>query len=152
MPYVHADQQSFAFHPTDANIAVIGCDGGVFYASSLSAAATSDTAIIEHTKDYNTTQFYSATISQTTDPEYIVGGTQDNGVLFFNEAKSDINSATKVLRGDGTHCLIDKDGGYMIVSRIYNNIYRYNLPYTGTATAISSSDKSLNFLNAIDLD
>jgi hypothetical protein len=152
VPYVHADQQSFAFHPTDANIAVIGCDGGVFYASSLSAAATSDTAIIEHTKDYNTTQFYSATISQTTDPEYIVGGTQDNGVLFFNEAKSDINSATKVLRGDGTHCLIDKDGGYMIVSRIYNNIYRYNLPYTGTATAISSSDKSLNFLNAMDLD
>ena len=152
VPYVHADQHSWAFHPTDTNIAVIGNDGGVFYATSLSAASTSDTAIIEYTKDYNTTQFYSATISQTTDPEYIIGGTQDNGNLFFNEATSGVNSATKVLRGDGTHCFIDKDGGYMIVSRIYNNIYRYDLPYTGTATAISSSDRSLNFINAMDLD
>tara|TARA_R110002126_G_scaffold291509_1_gene453284 strand:- start:13390 stop:17436 length:4047 start_codon:yes stop_codon:yes gene_type:complete len=150
--YVHSDQHSWAFHPTDANIAVIGGDGGVFYANSLSAAATSDSAIIEHTKDYNTTQFYNAAISQTTDPEYIIGGTQDNGNLFFDEATSGINSATKVNRGDGTQCFIDKDGGYMIISNLYNNIYRYDLPYSGVGVTISSDSNTGNFVNAMVLD
>ncbi len=150
--YVHSDQHSWAFHPTDNNIAIIGGDGGVFYANSLATAATSDTTIIEHTKDYNTTQFYNAAIGQTTDPEYIIGGTQDNGNLFFDEATSGINSATKVNRGDGTQCYIDKDGGYMIISNLYNNIYRYNLPYAGSGTTISSDSNSGNFVNAMALD
>ncbi|WP_435416488.1 T9SS type A sorting domain-containing protein [Polaribacter aestuariivivens] len=150
--YVHPDQHSWAFHPTNSNIAVIGNDGGVFYASSLSAAANSSTAIEERTKDYNTTQFYNAAISQTTSPEYIVGGTQDNGVLFFNEATSSINSATIPLTGDGGHCFIDKDGGYMIVSKLYNNIYRYDLPYTGSVVTIASDSNTGNFFNARALD
>lgn len=150
--YVHSDQHSWAFHPIDANIAVIGGDGGVFYANSLSAASTSDTAIIEHTKDYNTTQFYNAAISQTTNPEYIIGGTQDNGNLFFDGATTGINAATKVNRGDGTHCFIDKDGAYMIISNLYNNIYRYNLPYTGNIVTISSDSDTGGFVNAMALD
>ncbi len=150
--YVHSDQHSWAFHPTDSNIAVIGCDGGVFYANSLATAATSDTAIIEHTKNYNTTQFYNAAIGQTIDPEYIIGGTQDNGNLFFDEATSGINAATKVNRGDGTQCYIDKDGEYMIISNLYNNIYRYNLPYTATRTTISADNSTGNFVNAMALD
>lgn len=150
--YVHSDQHSWAFHPTDSNIAMIGCDGGVFYANSLSAASTSDSAIVEHTKDYNTTQFYNAAIGQTTNPEYIIGGTQDNGNLFFNGATSGINAATKVNRGDGTHCFIEKDGAYMIISNLYNNIYRYNLPYTGSGVTISSDSNSGNFVNAMALD
>lgn len=150
--YVHSDQQSFAFHPTDANIAVIGCDGGVFYANSLSAAATSASAIEERNKDYNTIQFYNAAISQTTDPEYIIGGTQDNGNLFFNEASAGINSAIKTNRGDGTHCFIDKEGSYMIISNLYNNITRYNLPYTGSGVSVSSDSDSGTFVNAMALD
>jgi hypothetical protein len=153
--YVHADQQSWAFHPTDSNISVIGNDGGIFYATSLSAATSSSTAIEERNKDYNTTQFYDGAIGQTVSPEseYIVGGTQDNGILFFDEATSGANSAIKVLRGDGTRCFIDKEGGYMIVSLLYNNIYRYNLPYTGgTDVTISSDSNSGRFFNAMALD
>lgn len=152
--YVHADQHSWAFHPTDANIAVIGNDGGVFYATSLSAASSSDTAIEERNKDYNTIQFYNAAISQTTDPEYIVGGNQDNGNLFFDDASTGINEAIKVTRGDGGHCFIDKDGGYMIVSNLYNNIFRYNLdvPYTGTKVTIQADNSTGSFINAMALD
>ncbi|MBL4643813.1 MAG: glycosyl hydrolase, partial [Flavobacteriaceae bacterium] len=40
VPFVHADQQGWAFHPTDGNKAIIGNDGGVYYANSLSAAET----------------------------------------------------------------------------------------------------------------
>lgn len=150
--YVHADQHSWAFHPTDSNISLIGNDGGVFYATSLSAASSSSAAIVERNKDYNTTQFYHADISQTTDPEYIIGGAQDNGILLFNEATNGVNSAIKVSRGDGTHCFIHKDGGYMIVSKIYNNIYRYNLPYTGSVVTISSDSNTGRFFNAKALD
>ena len=150
--YVHADQHSWAFHPTDANIAVIGCDGGVFYSNSLSAASTSDTAIEERNKDYNTIQFYNGAISQTTDPEYIVGGTQDNGNLFFDDASAGINAAIKVTRGDGAHCFIDKEGTYMIISNLYNNIYRYNLPYTGTRVTIAADNDSGSFINPMALD
>lgn len=149
--YVHPDHHSMVFDPTDANIAVFGNDGGVFYATSLSAAATSDTAIEERNKDYNTIQFYNAAISQTTDPEYIIGGTQDNGNLFFDEATSGINAAIKTNRGDGTHCFIDKDGSYMIISNLYNVIYRYDLPYTGTGVTIASSSDG-RFVNAMALD
>lgn len=149
--YLHADQHSMAFDPTDSNVAVIGNDGGVFYATSLSAASSSATAIEERNRDYNTIQFYNGAISQTTDPEYIVGGTQDNGNLFLNEASSGINSAIKTNRGDGTHCFIDKDGGYMIISNLYNNIYRYNLPYTGNSFTIASSSDG-RFVNAMALD
>ncbi|WP_405564275.1 T9SS type A sorting domain-containing protein [Polaribacter sp. Asnod6-C07] len=150
--YVHSDQQSWTFHPTDANIAVLGCDGGVFYANSLSAASSSSSAIEERNKDYNTIQFYNAAISQTTDPEYIIGGTQDNGNLFFDEASSGINSAIKTNRGDGTHCFIDKEGSYMVISNLYNNITRYNLPYTGSGVSISSDSDSGTFVNAMALD
>lgn len=152
VPYVHPDQHSWAFHPTDANIAVIGNDGGVFYASSLSSAFNSAIAIEERTKDYRTTQFYNAAISQTISPEYIVGGTQDNGVLLFDEATSNLNEAVIPLTGDGAHCFIDKDGGYMIVSKLYNNIYRYNLPFTGSVVTIASDNNTGRFLNARALD
>ena len=149
--HVHPDQHCMVFHPTDSNIGVIGNDGGVFYATSLSAAPTSDSAIEERNKDYNTIQFYNAAISQTTDPEYIIGGTQDNGNLFFNEATSGINSAIKTNTGDGTHCFIDKDGGYMVISNLYNRIYRYDLPYTGIGVTIASSSDG-RFVNAMALD
>lgn len=152
--YVHADQHSWAFHPTDANVAVIGCDGGVFYATSLSAATSSDAAIEERNKDYNTIQFYNAAISQTTNPEYIVGGNQDNGNLFFDNASPGINTAIKVTRGDGAHCFIDKDGAYMIVSNLYNNIFRYNLdvPYTATRVTVQADSNTGSFINPMALD
>ena len=34
-----------------------------------------------------------------------------------------VGDTVKVLSGDGTQCFIDKDGGYMLVSRLYNNIF-----------------------------
>ena len=38
IPLVHADQHALVFHPTDSDKAIIGNDGGVFFASSLSEA------------------------------------------------------------------------------------------------------------------
>ncbi|ARV06838.1 hypothetical protein BTO04_09140 [Polaribacter sp. SA4-10] len=153
IPTVHADQHALLFHPTDANVAIIGNDGGVFYASSLSSANTNTTAINARNKDYNITQFYHGTISQSSSPEYILGGAQDNGTQFFDNAVAGVNATTSVFGGDGTKCFIDKDGGYMIVTYLYNRIIRFDLPYTSGSEFRISSDRSTgSFVNAMDLD
>ena len=150
--YVHADQHAMAFYPSDSNSAIFGNDGGVFYASSLSTAATSTTVIKARNKDYNIVQFYSGAIGQSTDSEYILGGSQDNGTQFFNNPSEGINSSIKISGGDGARCFIDKDNSYLIVTNSYNKISRFNLPFTGSEFVIASSGSTSSFLNAMALD
>ena len=150
--YAHADQHAMAFHPSDSNSAIFGNDGGVFYATSLSTAASNTTVINARNKDYNIAQFYHGSIGQSLDPAHILGGSQDNGTQFFNNPSEGINSTIEVFGSDGTKCFIDKDGDYMIVSYIANRILRFNLPYTGTKIAIASDRTTGSFLNAMALD
>ncbi|SDS45466.1 Por secretion system C-terminal sorting domain-containing protein [Polaribacter sp. KT25b] len=150
--YVHADQHAMAFYPSDANVAIFGNDGGVFYTSSLSTANSSTTAIKSRNKDYNIVQFYSSAIGQSIDSEYILGGSQDNGTQFFNNPSEGINSSIKISGGDGARCFVDKDNSYLIVTNSYNKISRFNLPYIGNEFVISSSESSSSFLNAMALD
>jgi hypothetical protein len=152
VPLVHADQHSWMFHPTDSDKAIIGNDGGVYYATSLSTASTTTSVISSRNTNYNTTQFYNGAISQTISPNYILGGTQDNGTQFFNDASVGVNSSTQVFSGDGTQCFIDKDGAYMIVTYLYNRILRFNLPYTGAGQLIENDESSGSFVNAMALD
>ncbi len=154
IPTVHADQHGWAFHPTDANKALIGNDGGVYYATSLSGAETSTTAIEARIKDYNITQFYHGEIGQSTNQKLLLAGAQDNGTQFINGASNGINSTVRMRGGDGAYSFIDKDGAYAIASYVYNNYNRYNLPYTGSGVVISSdsSPYSGNFINPADLD
>ncbi|MGB0879678.1 MAG: hypothetical protein ACPGTO_03845, partial [Polaribacter sp.] len=151
VPLVHADQHGWAFHPTNSDIAVNGNDGGVYYASSLSGASSSTTAISARNKDYNVTQFYKGSIGQGTSPELLLAGAQDNGTQFVNGASSGVNGTIEVFGGDGGFCFIDKDESYMIVSYVYNNILRLNLPYNGTGIYINQSNSG-DFINPMELD
>ena len=152
IPLVHADQHGWAFHPTDANKAIIGNDGGVFYASSLSGANSSTTAISSRNKDYNVTQFYNGAIGQDVNNELLLAGAQDNGTPFINGASAGVNPSIDPYGGDGAHSFIDKDGQYMIVSYVYNVKHRFNLPYTGAGQAISNDQNSGAFINPSGLD
>lgn len=152
IPTVHADQHGWAFHPTDANIAVNGNDGGVFYASSLSAAASSTSAISSRNKNYNVTQFYKAAIGQSDSPQYLLAGAQDNGTQLINGASSGVNSTVEVFGGDGGYCFIDKDGAYMVASYVYNVVIRLDLPYSNGGSYIASDLSTGSFINAMDLD
>jgi hypothetical protein len=150
---VHADQHEIVFHPTDANTAIFGNDGGVYYSSNLSAAASGSSIINERNKDYNTVQFYNAAISQSSTPEYLIGGTQDNGTHFFNNSSEGIQNSERIFGGDGTFSFIDKDGTYMLATYLYNRIVRFNLPYASASAFTISSDRSTgSFVNAMDLD
>ncbi len=152
IPLVHADQHSWAFHPTDADKAVIGNDGGIFYASSLLGAETMTNGIQTRNKDYNITQFYHGGIGQDANSELLLAGAQDNGTQFINGAAAGINGTAEVYGGDGAYSFIDKDGEYMIASYVYNVKRRINLPYDGTGVTISSDQTTGSFINPQALD
>ena len=156
IPLVHADQHALVFHPTDSDKAIIGNDGGVFFASSLSEAAQSNipnNSIEARNKDYNTMQFYNGAIAQDITSDVIIAGSQDNGTQFINGAtKAPSNPAVEVFGGDGAYTFIDKDGEYMIVSYVYNNKAMLNLPYTGAGKTLDNDQTTGSFINPQDLD
>ncbi len=155
VPYVHADHHGMAFHPTDSNKGLFATDGGVFYAVSLSAAGVQtdpNNSIVERTKDYSTAQFYKGAIGQDENNETLLAGAQDNGTHFVEGANAGANTTTDVYGGDGTYCFIDKEGEYMIVSYVYNNYTRLDLPYTGIGSGIDDDDATGDFINIAELD
>lgn len=148
---VHADQHAFTFRPGNNNEAVIGCDGGVYYASGLSTAHDND-VFTAMNSDYNVTQFYYGGYGQSTTNELIIAGAQDNGSQFINNAIAGTNSSTEVFGGDGAYSTIDKDGDYMIVSYVYNTHAYLSLPYTGNGYLIEDGDSEGDFINQATLD
>lgn len=69
---VHPDQQNMDFHPTDPNIIYIVNDGGLNKSTDQGNTFTNLNA------DLTLTQFYRMT-SNPTNPQQLLGGTQDNG-------------------------------------------------------------------------
>jgi subtilisin-like proprotein convertase family protein len=148
---VHADQHALTFRPNANNEAVIGCDGGVYYCSSLSTAETQD-VFTAMNRDYNVTQFYYGGYGQDDTNELILGGAQDNGTPFIANASAGVNTSVYVSGGDGAYSVIDKDGNYMIASYINGNHEYINLPYTGSKYTIDNNYDEGDFINQASLD
>ena len=159
IPTIHPDQHSWAFHPTDVNKAIIGNDGGVYYATSLLGAETTTTAIEERNKEYNVTQFYTVGVAPTTisgtNNDAFLAGAQDNGTQFFNNTNAAINSSVDISGGDGAYSAFDQDGTdvYLIANYVYNNsiqLYDFN---TSAWREINKEDGSNgDFINTEELD
>jgi hypothetical protein len=152
IPLVHADQHGWAFHPTDPDKAVIGNDGGVYYASSLLGAETTTTAIAARNRDYNVTQFYHGEIGQNASFEILLAGAQDNGTQFVENAAAGVNGTQDVYGGDGAYSFVDKDGEYIIVSYVRNTKARLNLSNVNTGITLDSDSDTGSFINPGDLD
>lgn len=150
---VHADQHAFTFRPGNANQAVIGCDGGVYFASDLVNAESSDVISVRN-KDYNVTQFYYGSYGQDVNNELMLAGAQDNGTQYITATSKGVNSSIEVNGGDGAFSEIDKDGNYMIVSYIYNDSDYIKLPYNGTSLyeIDGGTPQEGDFINQATLD
>jgi subtilisin-like proprotein convertase family protein len=150
---VHADQHAFTFRPGSSNEAVIGNDGGVYYANGLSTSATTSNAFSARNKNYNVTQFYYGGYGPNVTNELIIAGAQDNGTQFFNGAAPGINSSVWANGGDGAYSEIDTDEDYMIVSYVYNNYKYLNLPNYQTGYSLNNgSSGEGDFINQAGLD
>ena len=154
--YVHTDQHSLVFKPNNSDIAVVGTDGGVFYASSLSGASSSISTIAinsfrETTKNYITTQFYRVIQSPIgAARDLIFGGTQDRGTPLMNNLNpAGLDSATQISGGDGAYCYIDQVGNsYAIANYVYNqSVQRFLIPPNGSINAFNNNEIIGNFPN-----
>ncbi len=145
---VHSDQHGMAFKPGNSNIAIFGNDGGVYYGSNLSGAASSSSAIAARNKGLNITQFYSVGVAPTGATggnlvgEYFAAGAQDNGTQYFAGVGAGVNSSVESQGGDGAFTMFDQGADkYYISNYVYNN----SINYRSTAGVVRSiNSESLN--------
>ncbi|MEP2592520.1 MAG: glycosyl hydrolase, partial [Kangiellaceae bacterium] len=165
VPFIHADVHALTFRPGLNNEAIIGSDGGVSYANSLSGALSSPNAIANRNNGYNVTQFYYGDIADTdvADGDDFAGGTQDNGSQLTNDAPANgLTPFFDPIGGDGAYTNIDKDGNYVVLSVTgQTHLYAdYPIPPgstinslfgTGSLYAISQGSGG-DFINVAELD
>lgn len=92
----HVDEHALWIDPANSQHIYMGSDGGFFWTTNGGTSwSTSD--------DLPITQFYAGTIDPT-NPDRLMGGTQDNNTLTTGGPPS---SWFAILGGDGFQCLID---------------------------------------------
>jgi len=113
--YAHADIHQIHRSPRDPNKVYYATDGGIFvsYDGGLTFAGRNG--------GYQTQQFYANFGNSTTDPQWAIGGMQDNSTAIY----SGLLSWTRVLGGDG-QCAAIQPGNDQVLfgSSQYLNMYR----------------------------
>ncbi len=153
--YVHADQHNIQYRPNTPTTALFSCDGGVFMTNT---ANQSYPVFIERNQGYNTLQFYTCAISPTPGAKKFIGGLQDNGTLYYNNAPLDINDM--IDGGDGAFCFWDNNQSSIFITSYYYNRYTVFVNENvvndfgdGSGTFISPADydykKNILFANAV---
>ena len=156
-PTVHPDQHALVFDPTDSNKAIVGNDGGVYYARSFTDAVSGSLlqklrAIEGRNKNYNTLQFYHAGIGQETVSEKFLAGAQDNGGLLINNANAGLNGSIEATNGgDGAYMFVDKDNEYL-VSSTQNGRFEYRNYTTGDFVYFISGTEGGQFITPAALN
>ncbi len=107
---IHSDIHDIQYDPTNINNLYICCDGGIYKSTNAQSATPSFTAI---NNGLNATQFYASMGISRTDPNMIVGGLQDNGVVMFNGLGW---NTVSWVGGDGTTCAIDPNNDNNILA------------------------------------
>lgn len=118
--YIHADQHLVLYKEGSSNEILFATDGGVFYTSN---GHFSQPDFEERNLDYNTLQFYTCDINPTANVNKYIGGLQDNGTVYFNNAT--IENSSMVSGGDGAFCFFDEDEPEVFFTSVYNNVYYF---------------------------
>ena len=148
--YVHADQHQIVYN-SDGKRVLIGCDGGVFYASNIQNNPQSNSnTFAERNNGYLVTQFYGGSISNTKNSNLMLAGAQDNGTVYFDA--SGINDEKNLWGGDGGLNFISKKSDQkMVISYVYNQFYGTTNGWQSYEQILNSSTTG-NFINAATLD
>ncbi len=150
-PLVHADQHNILFKAGSSSTALFANDGGIYYTSNLSSAATSSNAIAARNKGYNITQFYACAIHPTAGSEYALAGSQDNGTQKYSTSFS--LSTTRATGGDGGFCFIDQDNAStQITSFVYNSYWQSTNGGASFGSRFQNDRTTGRFINPTDYD
>lgn len=127
-PNHYVDQHVVLFDPADPNRMWSANDGGVFVADD---ARASTLAWTPRNVGYNTAKFYSAHLPYRLGDSRVIGGTQDDGFLFFADVSpafgGDFPAVRKVTLGDGAYGYFGET--YFFQSKTTGEVHRH--PYTG---------------------
>lgn len=123
---VHVDTHALAVAPSNPSTIYLGTDGGI-YKSTNSGASWQHL----NNNQYFATQFMSIA-THPTDPDFTIGGTQDNGTLFYNGASG--LTWTRVIGGDGGYAQIDQNAPDTTNVRQYHTFFSRTNLQLGYAT------------------
>ncbi len=134
-PWMHPDHHYLAIDPMNTNIMYSLHDGGIFRSTNAGTSWTNKN------DGLMTTQFYY-TSSAPSDPNRVIGGTQDNG-LWYNNNFNTSTVYNQFERGDGFACEFDPtDPSIIYATELYsgrmkstNGGLSYNLINTGLTEA-----------------
>jgi photosystem II stability/assembly factor-like uncharacterized protein len=98
---LHVDSHVIAIAPSNPQIAYFGSDGGIYKTNDVTATPIVWTNL--NNTQFTATQFMGLAV-HSTDPNFTIGGTQDNGTNFY--------------RPNGTWFRVDfGDGGYAVIDQ-----------------------------------
>lgn len=125
---VHADIHDVEFDPTNSNTVYVACDGGVYKSTN---AGTSFSMI---NGGLQAVQFYASLAVSPANPNIIIGGLQDNGVVRYNGA-----GWTSVAGGDGgPSAFHPTNGSIVFTSNDARRVHRSTNGGTGFSEVLSS--------------
>ncbi len=124
---LHVDSHVIAVSPSNPSIVYFGSDGGIYRTNDVNAATIAWTALNNTT--YSATQFMSIAVHPT-DPNFTIGGTQDNGTNMYFPASTWI----RVDGGDGGFTAIDQNAIDTTTVRQYHAYFTSGGSQVGYAT------------------
>ncbi|MHC4404898.1 MAG: WD40/YVTN/BNR-like repeat-containing protein, partial [Planctomycetota bacterium] len=103
----HVDNHAVAFHPTDPDFLLVGCDGGLYRSYDYSKT-------FQYCANLPLTQFYKLSLDNDYPFYNVVGGTQDNNTQYGpsrtnNESGIRNSDWRTTIGGDGHDCAIDPE-------------------------------------------
>ncbi|MGB0402675.1 MAG: T9SS type A sorting domain-containing protein [Salibacteraceae bacterium] len=157
-PNQHPDQHYITFRGSNSNEMISSTDGGVHYTRDAQA---SEVVWVSKNNGYTTTQFYTVAIDLLTENDVILGGTQDNGTQFTNNASFQ-TPWTDPLKSDGSYCAVQgggtpTGGGIYYMSTQYGSTYKIQMNSDGTKgnyrrIDYPGSSDNYDFINPFHLD
>lgn len=109
---LHADTHAIAVSAANPNILFTGSDGGIWRTDGATAGSVK---WISLNPNLNITQFQSIALHPT-NPNFVIGGTQDNGTNLFTGQLS----WTNIRGGDGGFALIDQSNPQILYHTFFN--------------------------------
>jgi hypothetical protein len=137
---LHADAHAIAIHPGNPSIIYTGNDGGIFRSNDNGGTWTS-----LNNPGFTATQFESIAVHPT-DPNFTIGGTQDNGTPFL---MPDGVTWTRADFGDGGFSAIDQnatDTTNVTMYHTYFNVSPTQIGFAQVTSVASAHDSGWNFL------
>ena len=100
---VHSDIHDIEFDPSNNNIVYVACDGGMYKSTN------GGNTFSQINGGLQATQFYASFAISPTNPDIMIGGLQDNGVVRYNGS-----GWTTVMGGDGGPCVFHPANGNIV--------------------------------------